>query len=57
MKIVINSFNFIHKKVKQTTSKVQSARQVLVFSFHANLFTIYKAYNEKLLIIYANIRV
>ena len=57
MKIVTKINNFIHKKVKLSACKETSTCHTSFHSYDADLFTISKAYNEKLLIIYANIRV
>jgi len=57
MKIVTKINNFIHKKVKLSACKETSTSHAPFRSYYSDLFTISKAYNEKLLIIYANIRV
>jgi hypothetical protein len=57
MKIVTKIYSLIHKKVKLSACKETSTCHTSFHSYDADLFTISKAYNEKLLIIYANIRV
>lgn len=57
MKIVTKIYNFIHTKVKSSVCKQTSTCYTSFHTYDADLFTISKAYNEKLLIIYANIRV
>lgn len=57
MKIATKIFILLNRKVKQITYKEKSTCRVSAPSYDADLFAIFKAYNEKLLIIYANIRV
>lgn len=57
MKIATKIFILLNRKVKQITYKEKSTCRVSSPSYDADLFAIFKAYNEKLLIIYANIRV
>lgn len=57
MKIVTKINNFIHKKVRLSACKETSTSHTPFRSYYSDLFTFSKAYNEKLLIIYANIRV